>query len=283
MMWRRLMLVALVAMLFAPPAREARAGQPSADPIRVMVNGYCLGLDVAPVIENGRVQVPWRWLAEFYGFTVHYRPEDQVIATTNLDRSIVMYINQTEALVDGRAISLHPAPRIVQRRALVPLGFIAEALGFTVDWDEGQRSVLITGDGPRAGPLPALTPAEIRTVRRGITRPNPRKYAVYSMPGDRDRLTGLVAAWAGAIPAVHPGMMAPMPPYGTKVIIELENGTASVEMAWSCQEAPEGGRTCRDNDSGFVYLYRDGDRQGLHLVYAPGLADFIRTFPEAGE
>lgn len=48
---------------------------------------------------------------------------------------IVLEIGSTTALVDGREITLDVAPRIEQGRTLVPIRFIAEALGHRVDWE----------------------------------------------------------------------------------------------------------------------------------------------------
>lgn len=48
---------------------------------------------------------------------------------------IVLTIGSTTALVDGREVTLDVAPRIEQGRTLVPIRFIAEALGHRVDWE----------------------------------------------------------------------------------------------------------------------------------------------------
>jgi len=46
--------------------------------------------------------------------------------------------------VDGLEIATDAPPVIVQNRTFVPVRFVSEALGATVDWDEGTRTVIIT-------------------------------------------------------------------------------------------------------------------------------------------
>lgn len=48
---------------------------------------------------------------------------------------IVLEIGSTTALVDGREVELDAAPRIENGRTLVPIRFVAEALGHRVDWE----------------------------------------------------------------------------------------------------------------------------------------------------
>lgn len=37
-------------------------------------------MDVAPLIKNGRTYLPARYVAEAFGYTVHWNPSDQTVA-----------------------------------------------------------------------------------------------------------------------------------------------------------------------------------------------------------
>ncbi len=58
--------------------------------------------------------------------------------------SIILTIGQKDATVDGKTVSNDVAPKIVNDRTMLPIRFIAEALGAKVDWIEESQTVKIT-------------------------------------------------------------------------------------------------------------------------------------------
>ena len=52
--------------------------------------------------------------------------------------------NPVKLVVDGREIACDVAPQIVDGRVMVPVRFVAEALGCKVEWDADSRTVKIT-------------------------------------------------------------------------------------------------------------------------------------------
>ncbi len=278
---KRIALALLLSLLLLQPATAG----PPADRIHVIADGTYIGCDVPPLLEEDRVLVPFRRLAEFYGWEVHYQPEDQSITARSRKGTVSMQVGHEEARVDGNAVPLDVPPRIVGGRTLVPLRFVAEALGATVAWKDTTRTVLVEGAGPEPQPLPPLQAAEILAVERLLSRPerySNRTYVVFdgSTPAGREMIARLAAAWQDAIPAIHPDMMVPMPPYGIGVGARLESdGGAGAHMAWRCETSPDGGRGCGNNEDGFVYLQRNGGDPVL--VYAPALADLIENYPLA--
>ena len=59
------------------------------------------------------------------------------------EMEIELKIGQKNAIVDGKTVELDVAPKIENGRTLVPIRFIAEALGCDVDWDSLTRTVYI--------------------------------------------------------------------------------------------------------------------------------------------
>jgi len=59
----------------------------------------------------------------------------------------VMAMEPVQLVVDGKALSTSPAPVIQDDRVMVPVRFVAEALGALVSWDEENRAVLISRGG----------------------------------------------------------------------------------------------------------------------------------------
>lgn len=70
---------------------------------------------------------------------------------------LVMTIGKTSALLDGQTRTIEAAPFIdkVSGRTLVPVRFIAEALGAVVGWDAGEQRVSLATPGG-SGALPSL-------------------------------------------------------------------------------------------------------------------------------
>ncbi len=59
------------------------------------------------------------------------------------EMNIELTIGEKTAKVDGEEVELDVAPKIENGRTLVPLRFLAETLGFDIEWDNLQRKVYI--------------------------------------------------------------------------------------------------------------------------------------------
>jgi len=103
------------------------------------VSGEAVEMDVAPYLKDGRVMVPVRFLAEALGLPVDYDFSDPTnkIVTVHAVEDIVLTIGSNKALVGTQEVELDAAPEIVNSRTMVPVRFIAETLGFDVQWADG--------------------------------------------------------------------------------------------------------------------------------------------------
>jgi hypothetical protein len=110
---------------------------------KVELNNQILGFSQPPVIEDGRILVPMRFLFEQMGAEIGWYPETQT-ATAELDNTSVTFsINNTEASVNGTAVTMDVPAQIIGDRTMVPLRFLSEELGYTVTWDEESRTAVI--------------------------------------------------------------------------------------------------------------------------------------------
>lgn len=71
-------------------------------------------------------------------------PKGTLHSTAAGTKHILMKLESTKALVDGKEVTLDVAPIIVNGRTLVPVRFISEALGAEVGWDGATRTASIT-------------------------------------------------------------------------------------------------------------------------------------------
>jgi hypothetical protein len=117
--------------------------------VAIVVNGTQMQFNQPPVERAGRVFVPLRGVFERLGATVVY--DDGTINATGNGRNVSLRIGSNQATVDGQAQSLDQAPFIVGATTLVPLRFIAQALGASVDWNNNTSTVTIIGSGNNSG------------------------------------------------------------------------------------------------------------------------------------
>ncbi len=62
------------------------------------------------------------------------------------DKQIILTINEKEATVFGKTVINDVAPVIVNGRTMLPIRFIAESLGATVDWNDTEKKVTIKSE-----------------------------------------------------------------------------------------------------------------------------------------
>ncbi len=142
---------ALAALLAAFPL----AAGAQAAPVTVSVNGTAVSFDQPPVERVGRVYVPLRGVFERLGASVVY--EGGKIAATRGTTTVALQIGSNTAVVNGTQTALDAAPFLIGARTLVPLRFVAQALGAAVNYDGTTRTVAITQ--PVAAAPVVLTPA----------------------------------------------------------------------------------------------------------------------------
>jgi hypothetical protein len=112
------------------------------------VNGnYVYMKDAAPYIKAGRTYVPVRYLAEdALGASVTWDEANKTVTITKGDKTVVLVIGDKVAKVNGADVQMDVAPEITpEGRTMLPARWVAEGLGFNVDWIAAQKQVLIFG------------------------------------------------------------------------------------------------------------------------------------------
>jgi hypothetical protein len=163
------MVAARAAFLAALPLAALPLGAGAqAPPVTVSVNGTPVAFDQPPVQRVGRVYVPLRGVFERLGASVVY--QNGKIAATRGATTVALQIGSNVAIVNGAQTTLDSPPFLVGARTLVPLRFVAQALGASVNYDAAAHAVVIT-QGVAAAPAPpvVVTPvpqgAPLRLVR----------------------------------------------------------------------------------------------------------------------
>lgn len=145
-----LLAVLLALAVCVPQAAQAKA-------VEIHVNGQNVYPDVPPQNINGRLMVPVRFVVEALDAQIDFSPytngdpggsvdmrvfmdgyvTDYVLSTGDVDVFAGDTQDPEAGYAETRHYTLDVAPYIYQGRTMVPLRFISEVMGFTVDWLPG--------------------------------------------------------------------------------------------------------------------------------------------------
>ncbi len=117
----------------------------AAGPVTVTLNGNQLNLNPAPTERAGRVFVPLRGVFENLGASVVYA--NGVINATGRGHTVSLHIGSQQATVDGQQQTVDVAPFIIGASTYVPLRFVSQALGASVNYDGSNNVVAINASG----------------------------------------------------------------------------------------------------------------------------------------
>lgn len=135
----------LTAVMLITPACVLADGE-----ISVEVNGQAIDFtqydNVMPYIENDYTLIPVRAIAESLGLNVDWDETTRTVSVHNFYRSIEIVIDSDIATVNDETKRLDIPARITDDRTFIPLRFVSESMGATVDWKEESRLITITTD-----------------------------------------------------------------------------------------------------------------------------------------
>lgn len=147
-----LLFVASVGLLSASPLLAA---------IGVHVNGAPVQFGtVKPAQIEGRVFIPLRAVVEALGAEIKWDAATQTVRGSKGGREFTLQIGSTSATVNGQPTRLDVPAQLMQGTTMVPLRFVAEALGAKVGWNAALQQVSIEAAAVEGGP-PAQAPDRV--------------------------------------------------------------------------------------------------------------------------
>lgn len=106
-----------------------------------------------PQTVQGRVMVPLRGVFEAIGAMVQYDPANRTIEASRNNESVGLRLGSKIAKKNGAEIMLDVPPRVIAGTTMVPLRFVAEAMGAKVGFDKANNRVeIMTQDVPPVQP-----------------------------------------------------------------------------------------------------------------------------------
>jgi hypothetical protein len=125
-------LACLAALLVSPTWAE----------IQVEVNGQAVRFSgVTPAQIGGRVFIPLRAVVEALGAEIKWDAPTQTVRGTKGSREFMLPIGSRTAMVNGQSVTLDVPAQLMSGTTMVPLRFVAEALGAEVEWNAAAQRV----------------------------------------------------------------------------------------------------------------------------------------------
>ncbi|QOS77197.1 CotH kinase family protein [Paenibacillus sp. JNUCC31] len=100
--------------------------------------------DQDPLEQSGRVMVPVNAILEALGAKVTWDKTAKTVTAVLNDQTLVLQIGSSTATVNGETLEMDTPAMIKNSRTLVPVRFISEGLGLTVNWDQSAAKVSLT-------------------------------------------------------------------------------------------------------------------------------------------
>jgi hypothetical protein len=128
-------------------------------PLRVVVNGNKTHFpDAQPFVdEQGRTQVPSRFIAEALGATTTWNAKEQKASFVVGENKLELTIGNKNYLLNGHTYRMDTEAMVQNERTYVPARYVAEAFGAEVVWDKAVWTVYIQLK-PGATPKPSTIP-----------------------------------------------------------------------------------------------------------------------------
>ena len=109
----------------------------------VSLNNTILAFEEPPVIEDGNMLVPMRFLFEQMGAEVAWDNDTQTATVMQNNDNISFQINNATATVNDVPKTMNVPAKLVNDKTMVPIRFLSENLGYTVDWDGDANMAIV--------------------------------------------------------------------------------------------------------------------------------------------
>jgi lysophospholipase L1-like esterase len=120
----------------------------SAEAATIILDGENLDFPIEPFITEGTTFVPMRSIFEALGASVEWNGDTSTVTSRKNDTEVNITIGSTSVYKNGEEEILKAAPMIIEDHTMVPLRFISESFGCTVDWDGDTQTITIVSENP---------------------------------------------------------------------------------------------------------------------------------------
>lgn len=107
------------------------------------IDGKKINCELPPIVFDDYSVVPAREVFEAMGAKVDWTAKTQKVTVKNDDTTIEIVINSKTAKKNGVSKEMPIAAKLINGKTMIPVRFVAESLGFDVDFDSKTDTILI--------------------------------------------------------------------------------------------------------------------------------------------
>lgn len=96
--------------------------------------------------QDGRTLIPIRAFVEVLGGRVGWNSGEREVLISLDGENLSFTLDQTKGLKNNEVFTMDTSPKIINGRTMVPLRFVSEQLGFSVEWFAENRTIHIKGE-----------------------------------------------------------------------------------------------------------------------------------------
>lgn len=122
--------------------------------MNVVINGQTVLFDHDPIVQNGVTLVQFKPVFNDLGIGISWSQAKKQIVGAKGGTSIILNVGQKKAYVNGSPVLLQVAPKVVEGSVFVPLRFISEATGASIN--VSGKIIEITSH-PESSSVPTVT------------------------------------------------------------------------------------------------------------------------------
>ncbi len=140
----------------------------NASEYKVFVNDTEMnGLNVF-IDENNRTQLPVRMVSETLGCDVSWDPVDYEVTVTDDDTVIKLIIGEPVLYKNDETIYMDTSARLVNDMTYIPIRYIAEALGCTIQYEQEDKAIYIVNGSQGYIEVMGAEDPSVNTNPRGL-------------------------------------------------------------------------------------------------------------------
>lgn len=169
-----ILLIFALIIIFCIPSPTLASASP-----KLLVNGQEIQSDVQPQVINGRTYFPIRVLAYSLNVTdnnILWDANKQTVTIIKGDKVVQMIIGDIRIFVDGKATNMDVSPLVIEGRTMLPVSWLAGALGYTVGWDDSSQTININGAGTGTGNIATEVNPTVNNTNPITPIPRTKKY-----------------------------------------------------------------------------------------------------------
>ncbi len=160
----QLYILMLLLMLILLPSPEVLAkGE-----MKLILDGQNITSIAEPIIQNDRMLVPIRFIAEQMGAQVNWDGGNKTVTIEKDGSSVLLRINSQLVVYQNNEKTYNLCdvpPKIINERTYVPLRLVSNALGIGIDWDGASNTVYI--DSSKKADITPFFDVKIPSLKSG--------------------------------------------------------------------------------------------------------------------